>query len=119
MRLFLIEHFEGCTPLEPCRSCTAAMFLRDKLAKADFDHLIRLANGSAITPAPLDTLLDTIHFSVRTANCLKNDNLVTIGDLVKKTPAEILRTPNMGRRSLAEIQEALEKLGHKLRTPGE
>ena len=44
---------------------------------------------------------------MRSANCLKNDNIVYIGDLVQKTEAEMLRTPNFGRKSLNEIKEVL------------
>jgi DNA-directed RNA polymerase alpha subunit len=52
-----------------------------------------------------------LELSVRSANCLKNDNIVHIGDLVQKTEAEMLRTPNFGRKSLTEIKEVLEQLG--------
>jgi len=48
---------------------------------------------------------------VRSAKCLKNDNIVYIGDLVQKTEAEMLRTPNFGRKSLNEIKEILGGLG--------
>jgi hypothetical protein len=48
---------------------------------------------------------------VRSANCLKNDNIVYIGDLVQKTEAEMLRTPNFGRKSLNEIKEVLAQMG--------
>ena len=49
--------------------------------------------------------------SVRSANCLKNDNIVYIGDLVQKSEAEMLRTPNFGRKSLNEIKEVLTQMG--------
>ena len=45
------------------------------------------------------------------ANCLKNDNIVYIGDLIQKTEAEMLRTPNFGRKSLNEIKEVLSGMG--------
>jgi hypothetical protein len=48
---------------------------------------------------------------VRSANCLKNDNIVYIGDLVQKSEAEMLRTPNFGRKSLNEIKEVLAQMG--------
>ena len=47
----------------------------------------------------------------RSANCLKNDNIVYIGDLIQKTEAEMLRTPNFGRKSLNEIKEVLASMG--------
>ena len=49
--------------------------------------------------------------SVRSYNCLKNANIQTIGDLVQKTEAEMLRTKNFGRKSLNEIKEILSGLG--------
>jgi DNA-directed RNA polymerase subunit alpha len=55
--------------------------------------------------------VDELELSVRAANCLKNDNLVCIGDLVQKTVAEMLRTPNFGRKSLNEIKEVLAQMG--------
>ena len=64
--------------------------------------------------------VDELELSVRSANCLKNDNIVYIGDLVQKTEAEMLRTPNFGRKSLNEIKEVLTKMGIHLgmETPG-
>jgi DNA-directed RNA polymerase subunit alpha len=55
--------------------------------------------------------VDELELSVRSANCLKNDNIVYIGDLIQKTEAEMLRTPNFGRKSLNEIKEVLAGMG--------
>ncbi|HTC18834.1 MAG TPA: DNA-directed RNA polymerase subunit alpha [Stellaceae bacterium] len=55
--------------------------------------------------------VDELELSVRSANCLKNDNIVYIGDLVQKTEADMLRTPNFGRKSLNEIKEVLAQMG--------
>ncbi|MGB0697208.1 MAG: DNA-directed RNA polymerase subunit alpha [Rhodospirillaceae bacterium] len=55
--------------------------------------------------------VDELELSVRSANCLKNDNIIYIGDLVQKTEAEMLRTPNFGRKSLNEIKEVLSTMG--------
>ncbi|MGH6814228.1 MAG: DNA-directed RNA polymerase subunit alpha [Hyphomicrobiaceae bacterium] len=55
--------------------------------------------------------VDELELSVRSANCLKNDNIVYIGDLIQKTEAEMLRTPNFGRKSLNEIKEVLNNMG--------
>ena len=51
--------------------------------------------------------VDELELSVRSMNCLKNDNIIYIGDLVQKTESEMLRTPNFGRKSLNEIKEVL------------
>nr|WP_314446987.1 DNA-directed RNA polymerase subunit alpha [uncultured Sphingomonas sp.] len=58
--------------------------------------------------------VDELELSVRSANCLKNDNIIYIGDLVQKTEAEMLRTPNFGRKSLNEIKEVLASMGLRL-----
>ena len=58
--------------------------------------------------------VDELELSVRSANCLKNDNIVYIGDLIQKTEAEMLRTPNFGRKSLNEIKEVLSSMGLRL-----
>ena len=67
-------------------------------------------------PAPAEfnpTLLmkvDELELSVRAANCLKNDNIIYIGDLVQRSESEMMRTPNFGRKSLNEIKELLAKM---------
>lgn len=58
--------------------------------------------------------VDELELSVRSANCLKNENIIYIGDLVEKTEAEMLRTPNFGRKSLNEIKEVLAHMGLEL-----
>ena len=58
--------------------------------------------------------VDELELSVRSANCLKNDNIIYIGDLVQKTESEMLRTPNFGRKSLNEIKEVLTSMGLSL-----
>ena len=55
--------------------------------------------------------VDELELSVRSANCLKNDNIIYIGDLVQKSESDMLRTPNFGRKSLNEIKEVLSQMG--------
>jgi DNA-directed RNA polymerase subunit alpha len=64
----------------------------------------------AFNPALLKKV-DELELSVRSANCLKNDNIVYIGDLIQKSEGEMLRTPNFGRKSLNEIKEVLATMG--------
>ena len=59
----------------------------------------------------LNRSVEELELSVRSYNCLKNANIQTIGDLVQKTEAEMLRTKNFGRKSLNEIKEILASLG--------
>ncbi len=64
----------------------------------------------AFNPAFL-TKIQELELSVRTSNCLRNEGINYIGDLVQKTDGEMLRTPNFGRKSLNEIKEVLAQLG--------
>ncbi|HEX9321362.1 MAG TPA: DNA-directed RNA polymerase subunit alpha [Xanthobacteraceae bacterium] len=94
----------------------AARILQDQLnVFVNFEEPKREAAAEAIpdlafNPAFLKKV-DELELSVRSANCLKNDNIVYIGDLVQKTEAEMLRTPNFGRKSLNEIKEVLAQMG--------
>ncbi len=58
--------------------------------------------------------VDELELSVRSANCLENANIKTIGDLVQKTEAEMLKTKNFGRKSLKEIKDILAEMGLSL-----
>jgi DNA-directed RNA polymerase subunit alpha len=55
--------------------------------------------------------VEELELSVRSANCLKSENIIYLGDLVQKTESEMLRTPNFGRKSLNEIKEVLSQMG--------
>lgn len=59
----------------------------------------------------LDKAIDDLDLSVRSANCLRNANINTVGDLVVRSEKEMLETKNFGRKSLEEIQEVLDKMG--------
>ena len=75
------------------------------------DAQVPLADELKGIPPAFLKKVDELELSVRSANCLKNDNIVYIGDLVQKTEAEMLRTPNFGRKSLNEIKEVLAQMG--------
>lgn len=55
--------------------------------------------------------IDELELSVRSYNCLKNENIIYVGDLVTKTEAEMLKTANFGRKSLNELKENLKNMG--------
>ncbi len=106
----------------------AARILQDQLQLfVNFEEVAaRPAPAPVVTGAvveePLSPLLnrnllkkvDELELSVRSANCLKNDNIIYIGDLVQKSEPEMLRTPNFGRKSLNEIKEVLQGMGLRL-----
>ncbi|HEY9193487.1 MAG TPA: DNA-directed RNA polymerase subunit alpha [Methyloversatilis sp.] len=66
-------------------------------------------------PAQIDPILlrpvDDLELTVRSANCLKAENIYYIGDLIQRTENELLKTPNLGRKSLNEIKEVLASRG--------
>jgi DNA-directed RNA polymerase subunit alpha len=93
----------------------AARILQDQLqAFINFDEPeIQQDQSSAEKLSFNSNLLkkvEELELSVRSANCLKNDNIIYIGDLVQKTESEMLRTPNFGRKSLNEIKEVLTQM---------
>jgi DNA-directed RNA polymerase subunit alpha len=94
----------------------AARILQDQLQVFITFEEPKKASASADKPdLPFNPSLlkkvDELELSVRSANCLKNDNIVYIGDLIQKSEAEMLRTPNFGRKSLNEIKEVLSGMG--------
>ena len=66
--------------------------------------------GSTQMNEVLNRSVEELELSVRSYNCLKNANIQTIGDLVQRSEAEMLRTKNFGRKSLNEIKEILQSL---------
>ena len=94
----------------------AARILQDQLQLfINFEEPRVIAHEERAPDLPFNKNLlrkvEELELSVRSANCLKNDNIVYIGDLVQKTEAEMLRTPNFGRKSLNEIKQVLESMG--------
>lgn len=95
----------------------AAKILQDQLSVfinfAYSDNVVAQEEDEDVLP--FDPVLlkkvDELELSVRSANCLKNDNIVYIGDLVQKSENDMLKTPNFGRKSLNEIKEILTNLG--------
>ena len=101
----------GCISAEDALAYSARIF-QDQLSMfVNFDE----PQEVAITETPKEPefnrnllrKVDELELSVRSMNCLKNDNIIYIGDLVQKSEGEMLRTPNFGRKSLNEIKEIL------------
>jgi len=101
-QLQLFVHFDDSMVQAPTMAGMAAPSAAD--SESDANQLNRY----------LLKKVDELELSVRSANCLKNDNIIYIGDLVGKTEAEMLRTPNFGRKSLNEIKEVLSSMGLRL-----
>jgi DNA-directed RNA polymerase subunit alpha len=94
----------------------AARILQDQLQLfINFEEPQRVQQEEEKDEVPFNRNLlrkvDELELSVRSANCLKNDNIIYIGDLVQKSEFDMLRTPNFGRKSLNEIKEVLSQMG--------
>ncbi len=81
------------------------------LKETPLDH--RAPTGGAVDPVLLRPV-DELELTVRSANCLKAENIYHIGDLVQRTEVELLRTPNLGKKSLTEIKDTLASHGLSL-----
>lgn len=95
----------------------ASSILQDQLSV--FVELKGEENVAApTTESKIDPLLlrpvDDLELTVRSANCLKAENICYIGDLIQRTEAELLKTPNLGKKSLTEIKEVLASHGLSL-----
>ena len=93
----------------------AARIFQDQLSLfVNFDEPKEIEQKIQVTEPEFNKNLlkkvDELELSVRSMNCLKNDNIIYIGDLVQKTEPEMLRTPNFGRKSLNEIKEVLNSM---------
>jgi DNA-directed RNA polymerase subunit alpha len=94
----------------------SARILQDQLQVfVNFDEPEEAAQKDETEELPFNKNLlkkvDELELSVRSANCLKNDAIEYIGDLVQKSEGDMLRTPNFGRKSLNEIKEVLTIMG--------
>lgn len=97
----------------------AARILQDQFQTfINFEEPRPVEHGKSDDAQPINRNLlrrvEELELSVRSANCLKNENILYIGDLVQKSETEMLKTPNFGRKSLNEIKEVLSGMGLNL-----
>mgnify|MGYP001393556348 FL=1 len=97
---------------------SAARILVEQLAvfaQIDASELAAFESGAGAAAQQFDPILlrpvDELELTVRSANCLKAENIYYIGDLIQRTENELLKTPNLGRKSLNEIKEVLAQRG--------
>ena len=96
---------------------TAATVLQNQLSS--FVNLQSMEDEATVEEeADIDPILlrpvDELELTVRSANCLKAENIYYIGDLIQRTEVELLRTPNLGKKSLTEIKDVLASHGLSL-----
>ncbi len=114
-KLILVLETDGSLSPEDAVAYSARI-LQDQLnVFVNFEEPRREEAGPSVPELSFNPALlkkvDELELSVRSANCLKNDNIIYIGDLIQKSEAEMLRTPNFGRKSLNEIKEVLAQMG--------
>ena len=93
----------------------AARILRDQLTifvGLEAEETVAVAGGKKDLSPILFRPIDELELGVRSTNCLKAENIYYIGDLVQRTETQLMKTPNLGKKSLNEIKEALK--GHDL-----
>ena len=102
---------DGSLPAEDAVAYAARIFQDQLSLFVNFDEPAEIQKAPKVVELEFNKNLlrkvDELELSVRSMNCLKNDNIIYIGDLVQKTEPEMLRTPNFGRKSLNEIKEVL------------
>lgn len=114
-KLIMTIETNGCiTPEESVKQ--AARILVEQVAVfTSLESISQVFNPLPVVNTEIDPILfksvDDLELTVRSANCLKAENILMIGDLVIKTEAELLKTPNLGRKSLNEIKEVLALRG--------
>ena len=113
-KLIMEVETNGSISAEDAVAYSARIF-QDQLGMfVNFDEPQEVTVKEAVTEPEFNKNLlrkvDELELSVRSMNCLKNDNIIYIGDLVQKSEGEMLRTPNFGRKSLNEIKEVLNTM---------
>jgi len=112
-RLVIEVHTNGViNPEDAVRR--AARILVDQLsvfaALEGGEQVAEVGRGASVDPMLLRPV-DDLELTVRSANCLKAESIYYIGDLIQRTENELLKTPNLGRKSLNEIKEVLASRG--------
>ncbi len=113
-KLVMNVETDGSLPAEDAVAYAARIFQDQLSLFVNFDEPVEVEKVQKTTELEFNKNLlrkvDELELSVRSMNCLKNDNIIYIGDLVQKTEPEMLRTPNFGRKSLNEIKEVLNSM---------
>ena len=106
--------------VDPEKSIRMAATILFEQIQVFVDLKVEPAPPEAPEEPPIDPILlrpvDDLELTVRSANCLKAENIFYIGDLVQRDESELLKTPNLGKKSLTEIKDVLAQNGLSLGT---
>lgn len=110
---FLLDCLPTCSSVDPCPTCRARRLLRSHGLE---ERLAALAREWQSGPSTdwRSISITTIGFSVRTRNCLINNDTLTLGQLCALSERQLYCIPNFGRKSMNEIKDVLASLGKKL-----
>jgi DNA-directed RNA polymerase subunit alpha len=104
--------------LVPAEAISEAAKILDRYLILFFDFMQQPEEMVAMPEEPqsraLETRIEELDFSVRTFNCLRREGIATVGEVIQKSPAELLAIRNFGKKSLTEVQEKLKSLGLSL-----
>ncbi len=117
MKVFVLDHLEGCSPRTPCASCKAISFLRPKLSVEDLDKFLALVREASLgnVRIPIDSPVGILGLSKRTINAARKEkNIITIRGFVETPEAELAETPGLGRQSIHRISKALANVGWRI-----
>jgi DNA-directed RNA polymerase subunit alpha len=122
-KLVMIVETNGIMSPEDAIRTASKLLIEQLLVFAGLEHmpetqtpstkLMRTSTEPEVDPMFLE-LVDNLELTVRSANCLKHLDINYLGDLIQFTEGELLRTPNLGRKSLTEIKELLDARGLRL-----
>ncbi len=115
--ILIIESNGSVDPEETIKSAAKAIFNQLSVF-VDLTESEEAMSDSSSNEPDIDPILlqpvDDLELTVRSANCLKAENVLYIGDLIQKTEVELLKTPNLGKKSLTEIKDVLGQKGLSL-----
>lgn len=113
--ILLVDHFPDCTPLTPCLSCRVARFLKTKLGAEDMQELIEIVkDAQKVQVIDLDASIDELDLPQRVLNMLRAEQITTIREILMRTENQFLNIPDLGRKSLELLKEALARRGRKI-----
>ena len=117
-KLILVIEGDGSIDPEDAIKAAAKAIFNQLSVFVDLTESEEAMSDSASNEPDIDPILlqpvDDLELTVRSANCLKAENVLYIGDLIQKTEVELLKTPNLGKKSLTEIKDVLGQKGLSL-----